>query len=201
MSGKSLLFRKKPLPCSFFVRPTLTVAEELLGCLLVRTINDQLLAGIIVETEAYLSRDDPACHAARGKTKRNAVMFEQGGVAYVYRIHQVHCLNTVTEDKGMGAAVLIRSLEPVAGLDLMAQRRGKEDLRQLCNGPGRLCQALDIHLDLNGTSLQKPPLYILPRYKNVEVIRTTRVGISSGKELPYRFCVANNPFVSQKPKL
>src|SRR3972149_5107561 len=130
----------------FFNRPTLTVAQDLLGMILVRKINSNLLTGMIVETEAYVGEDDPASHAYGGMTPRNKLMYGPAGLAYIYFIYGNHyCLNFVTEPEGFPAAVLIRALQPLAGLEQMfANRVGINSVVQLCNGPGKLCQTLQI---------------------------------------------------------
>ena len=187
---------------SFFLQDTLTVARALLGQRLVRVLeNGQRLAGIIVETEAYIGEEDKACHAAHGRTARNAVMYGPPGHAYVYFIYGMHyCLNVVTEPAGFPAAVLIRALEPCEGIEWMRlHRHGRPD-SELTNGPGRLCQALAIGRAFNGYDLCTGPLlFTEPGHTNVPVACSQRVGISAdelAKERPWRFFVPDNPFVS-----
>lgn len=163
--------------------------------------------GRIVETEAYLSRNDPACHAHRGMTKRNAAMFGRAGTSYIYLIYGMYyCFNVVTASEGKGEAVLIRALEPVSGLELMQQRRGTSVLRHLCSGPGKLVIAMGMHAGLNGAPLDAAPLRVLPRDAFPErypkqgrprIVTTTRIGIRQGAELPLRFYLAGNSFVSR----
>lgn len=157
------------------------------------------MGGRIVETEAYVPWGDPANHAAGGKTRRNQAMFGPPGTAYVYRIHQVFCLNVVCEKIGVPGAVLVRAIEPTHGIALMRRRRGTNDLRTLCQGPGRLCQALAITGTFNRSDLIKGPIRIYPGPKS-EVVATTRVGISRAQELPLRFLEAGSPYVSRPPK-
>jgi DNA-3-methyladenine glycosylase len=186
----------------FYKQDTLTVARELLGAYLVHESKEGITSGKIVETEAYLW-GDPACHAYRRKTVRNATMFGPEGYAYVYQIYGIHhCVNVVTAPEGVGEAVLIRALEPVSGLDLMQLRRGVAEARQLCNGPGKLVQAMGITRSMDGISLMQHPFYILspdtyPQHNlPFEVVTTTRIGITQGVELPYRFYMDGHPCVS-----
>ena len=153
---------------------------------------------MIVETEAYLGPDDPASHAARLKQGRVAAMWGQPGIAYVYRSYGVHAmLNVVTEPLGDTGAVLIRALEPIDGIDLMRVRRGVERTTLLCSGPGRLCQALGIGLDLHGTDLvTSGRLWIAPGEPVQDVSVSGRIGISRGQEHPWRFWVSGNSHVS-----
>jgi DNA-3-methyladenine glycosylase len=189
----------KRLPRKFFLRPTLEVARDLLGKLLVlRDDNGQELIGEINEVEAYIGRDDPACHAAAGRTKRNDVMFWRGGHAYLYFTYGMyHCLNIVTEREGFPAAVLIRSIIPRRGLRAMKERRQAARAKptpgltrhKLCDGPGKLCLALGLDLQQNGVDLVKSESFFLVD-QGKTVCRpqvTTRIGISRGKELPWRF--------------
>lgn len=199
-----------PLPRSFYEQyDTLTLAQKLLGCALVSQHPDGQTAGIIVETEAYLT-NDPACHAYRKKSVRNAAMFGPAGTVYVYLIYGIyHCINVVSAAEGVGEAVLIRAIEPTEGAELMEMRRmsqtksGKVPVfkrQQLCNGPAKLVQALGISLlDHNGTSLSTGSLSInSPSLVDFEMVTTTRIGLTQGVDLPYRFYVKNNPFVSRK---
>lgn len=182
----------------FYAAPTLSVARNLLGQVLVRSSSRGDRAGIIVETEAY-TQNDPACHASRGKTRRNAAMFGLAGTAYVYFIYGMHyCFNVVTAPEGIGEAVLIRALEPIAGISLMEEARGLNDVKLLCSGPARLCQALDITAALDGVSLTGDTLFIRAGSQPQSIVTASRIGISVGRDLPYRFYLAGNKFVSKK---
>jgi DNA-3-methyladenine glycosylase len=184
------------LPKAFYGRPVLDVARGLIGCL--ASCGD--CAGVIVETEAY-HHSEPACHAFVGLTPRTRVLFGPPGVAYVYRSYGIHaCLNAVTEPEGTGAAVLIRALEPVEGIELMRARRGLDRLESLCSGPGKLTQAMGITLDHNATDLYKGPIVISAAarsWREVPVTAGPRVGITKAAELPWRFCVVGSRFVSR----
>ncbi|HEY9839053.1 MAG: DNA-3-methyladenine glycosylase [Candidatus Sericytochromatia bacterium] len=170
----------------FFARHSVIVARELLGMYLLTAD----CGGMIVEAEAYRQQDDPACHSFGGRqTRRNASMFLSPGHLYVYRIHQVFCLNLTTEAAGLGCAVLIRALEPSAGIEAMLARRQVKDPRQLTNGPGKLCQALGIDLSWDSEPLGQH-LRVEDRglrFADSEVAATGRIGISRGQELPWRF--------------
>lgn len=174
------------------------VARDLLGQVVVHGST----AGRIVETEAYLGGDDLASHSAAGPTPRAAVMFGPPGHAYVYRIYGMHdCLNFVTEQDDVPGAVLIRALEPLEGIDLMRQRRGLEDLKQLCSGPGKLAQALAIDRTLNKVDVTKPgPLLVRAGAMLAEsdIVVTTRVGITKCADWPLRFYERDSKFVSRK---
>ena len=187
------------LPVSFYSRDTRTVARKLLGHILINCNSEGMTSGIIVETEAYL-QNDPACHAARGMTKRNQAMFGPPGCAYIYLIYGMyHCFNVVTREQGIGEAVLIRALEPVRGIELMKKRRGRDKLTELCSGPARLVQAMGINKSQNGRDLTGNELFICAAGEGGhEIVNTTRIGISEGKELPLRFYIAGNPNVSKK---
>jgi DNA-3-methyladenine glycosylase len=188
----------KALPPDFYDRPVLDVARELIGC----TVEHGGASGVIVETEAY-HECEPACHAFVGLTPRTATLFGEPGRAYVYRSYGIHALlNAVCEHEGIGAAVLIRALEPKTDIDQMRARRGPigEHPRELCSGPGKLTQALGIWLTENGGSLLDGPVRIgerAPEWRAPDVVVGTRVGISVAVELPWRFCVAGNENVSR----
>jgi DNA-3-methyladenine glycosylase len=185
----------------FFHRPATEVAPELLGAVLWRTLAPRVrVAGRIVEVEAY-EPDDPASHAFRGPTARNSVMFGRPGRLYVYFTYGNHWMaNVVTREVGEGSAVLIRALQPLEGIEEMRARRGREGLRELCSGPGKLCRALGIDRSLNGTDLVRGRRIWLERGEAVEPDAITvgpRVGISVGLDRPWRFSVAGDPFVSR----
>lgn len=182
------------LPSDFYARPVLEVARDLIGC----TVRHGATAGVIVETEAY-HHSEPACHAYVGVTARTATLFGPPGRAYVYRSYGIHALlNAVCEPEDVGAAVLIRALEPTDGVDVMRERRGADRAEDLCSGPGKLTQALGVGLELNATSLQRGPVRILERAGNARPVEVgTRIGITRAVELPWRFCAAGNPHVSR----
>jgi DNA-3-methyladenine glycosylase len=184
-----------------------TAAPELLGCVLVREHRGVRRAGVIVETEAYF-QEEPACHAFRGRTPRNASLFRSAGRAYVYRIHRSHCFNVVTGPEGRGEAVLVRALEPVEGIDAMTRARRRATVGAaapyglaLTNGPGKLCQALGIDLAFDGAVLIEPGsasrLYLLPHVLVPRIAVSERIGISQAREERLRFYVEANPFVSR----
>ena len=181
---------------SFYDRPVLEVAPDLIGCV----VSYGETAGVIVEAEAY-HESEPASHAFAGLTPRTKTLFGPPGRAYVYRSYGVHALlNAVCEPSGVGAGVLIRALQPLAGLDLMRLRRGLERERDLCSGPGKLSQAMAISLDLNGSDLQRGPIRISrrpPAWRNVEVVCDRRIGITHAVELPWRFTAAGSRFLSR----
>ena len=180
----------------FYERPVLEVARDLVGCV----VTHEHCAGVIVETEAYHD-SEPACHAFVGLTPRTSTLFGPPGVAYLYRSYGVHALlNAVSEPEGVGAAVLIRALEPLAGIAEMQRRRGMEALRGLCSGPGKLTQALGIQLAHNGTDLSAGPITISrrpPGWRDVPVAVDRRIGITRAIELPWRFCAAGSRFLSR----
>ena len=190
------------LPREFYAQPTLHVAEALLGKVLVHRTPAGLTAGTIVETEAYIGEDDPACHAAPGPTLRNAPLYGPPGVAYVYLNYGIHYLvNAVTEPEGNPAAVLIRALEPLDGIALMRRRRGPTgreiDVTDLCRGPGNLTRALGITLAENRLDLMTTALTIEDRGLRVaQVSWTPRIGIRVAVERPWRCAIAGNKCVS-----
>jgi DNA-3-methyladenine glycosylase len=183
-------------------------ARFLLGCVLVRVSPEGVRKARIVETEAY-PHDDPACHAYRGETARNRSMFAEAGRAYVYRIHRSHCFNVVTGPRLRGEAVLVRAVEPVEGIELMQAARERASVgaampigTALTNGPGKLCQALEIDAALDGSNLLDAapgsPLHLLPRDRAPRIVVSTRIGISRSTDARLRFCEAGNPWVSRR---
>lgn len=169
------------------------VAPELIGA----TLLVDGVGGVIVEVEAY-DRDDPASHGFRGRTARNAAMFGPPGHAYVYRSYGVHwCLNVVTGGEGTAAAALVRALEPTSRLDAMRGRRGVDNSRLLCSGPGRLCQALGITGDHDGLPLDEPPFELWARTGPVDIVSGQRVGISRATDLPWRYVLKDSGFLSR----
>ena len=204
-----------PLPADFYARPVLEVARDLVGCVVEHRptgAGEPLASGVIVETEAYHD-SEPACHAFVGLTPRTRTLFGSPGRAYVYRSYGIHALlNAVCEPEGVGAAVLIRALQPLEGIEAMRARRtpggmgtdigGAAAIRveELCSGPGKLTQALGIELSENGADLTRGPVLIRPReaaWGEPEILSSTRVGITKAVELPWRFTVAGNRHVSR----
>jgi DNA-3-methyladenine glycosylase len=187
------------LDAAFYARPVLEVARDLVGCV----VRHGATAGVIVETEAY-HQTEPACHAFVGSTGRSYVLFGPPGRAYVYFSYGIHALlNAVCEPEGVGAAVLIRALEPLDGIEIMRERRGVERVEDLCSGPGKLTQALGIELEHNDTDLQKGPVVFepaAPSWEAVEPLVGTRIGITKAAELPWRFCAPGSLSVS-RPRL
>ena len=183
----------------FFEGYTPSVARALLGTVLVRVVDGERLAGTIVETEAYRGAKDPASHAYRGRTKRNAVMFGEGGHAYVYFSYGFHwCLNLTTEPAGRAGAVLVRAVEPVEGLEQMLRNRGLDSDEHLTDGPGKVTRALEIDSALNGEDLVTSDRLFVEKGKRVEGTGTSsRVGIRQGVEFRWRFFVKGNRFVSR----
>jgi DNA-3-methyladenine glycosylase len=194
----------RPLARAFFSRPVLEVARDLIGCLLVHETPEGRVSGTIVEAEAYAS-DDPASHAYRGRTERNAAMFEEPGYAYVYFTYGMHfCLNAVTERPGTASAVLIRAVEPLEGIELMRARRGSVRDRDLARGPGRLTQAFGVAREQNRADLTAPPLMICAgeRLPYAAVRATPRIGLGRLQDgRRWRFVVKDSPWVCALPPL
>jgi DNA-3-methyladenine glycosylase len=188
--------RLGPDDAAFYDRPVIEVAPDLIGC----TLRHRGAAGRIVEAEAY-HVTEPACHAFAGLTPRTEVLHGPPGLAYVYRSYGIHALlNAVVEEDGIGAAVLIRALEPVDGVEVMRARRGVRSDEELCSGPGKLTQALGIGLSLNGSSLVDGPIEVLARESGAReprIVVGERVGITKAVELPWRFCDADSRHVSR----
>lgn len=177
----------------FFARDVHAVARELVGCTLL--VDD--VGGTVVEVEAY-APDDPASHSYRGRTARNAAMFGPPGTLYVYRSYGVHwCANVVCDEDGVGAAVLLRALEPTVGVALMKRRRRAEEAHLLCAGPGRLTEALGLTGEHDALPLDRPPFLLLPASAPVDVVTGPRVGITKALELPWRYALRGSRFVSR----
>jgi DNA-3-methyladenine glycosylase len=177
----------------FFARSVHQVAKELIGA----TFLVDGVGGKIVELEAY-HHEDPAAHGYRGRTARNASMFGPPGHAYVYRSYGIHwCVNFVCEPEGVADAVLIRALEPTHGLAEIRRRRGLDDERLLCAGPGRLCQALAITREHDGLPLDRPPFRLEPRTEPAQLVRGPRIGISRAADLPWRYGLAGSRYLSR----
>jgi DNA-3-methyladenine glycosylase len=211
----------EPLPRDFYLQDTVAAARALLNCILIHSGPDGLTAGRISETEAY-TRDDPASHAYRGQTARNATMFGPPGHAYIYLTYGMHhCLNAVTAPEGIAEAVLIRAVEPLVGLERMRRRRGLSskieamaDIRAriregvtLCGGPGKLCQAFGLSRDQNGSDLTAPThLWIAPPPAGnglpdpEAIVATPRIGISQGRERLWRFTLRGDPYLSRRQR-
>jgi DNA-3-methyladenine glycosylase len=189
----------RALAADFYERPVLEVARELIGCV----VEHEGVAGVIVETEAYHD-SEPACHAFVGLTPRTRTLFGPPGRAYVYRSYGIHALlNAVCEPSGVGAAVLIRALQPLSGIAQMCVRRRSERVEELCSGPGKLTQALGIELVHNDGDLRTGPVRIQPRrgrWLDPPIVAGPRIGITKAAELPWRFGVPGNPHVS-RPRL
>ncbi|MBZ0138437.1 MAG: DNA-3-methyladenine glycosylase [Pseudorhodoplanes sp.] len=185
--------QKPRLHHAFFARSVHEVAPDLIGA----TLLFNGVGGRIVEVEAY-HHTEPAAHSYRGRTARNAVMFGPPGHAYVYRSYGLHwCVNVVCESEGSASAVLIRALEPLAGIASMRRRRGVRDERLLCSGPGRLCQALGITRVHNGLALDRPPFELRARAHDPEIAVGVRIGISKAADLPWRYGLKGSRFLSK----
>ena len=191
------------LPESFYFRPTIEVAVDLIGKVLVRSLDGGRLSGVIVETEAYVGQDDLACHASRGRTPRTEVMFGPPARAYVFLVYGLHsCLNAVTERQGYPAAVLIRAIEPIEGLELMRRNRPRVSKdTDIGSGPAKLCQAMAIDRRLNAASLEGDLLRIEDRnFDPGNIVATPRIGVDYAgpyRDKPWRFFAARNPHVSR----
>lgn len=197
----------KKLKKNFYIRDTLLIAKKLLGKIFVKNDGKNLLAGRIVEVEAYHGKDDLAAHSYIGKTERNKIMFEEGGYLYVYFTYGVHfCCNVVTEKEGIGSAVLIRAIEPIHGIDIMATNRfGKKLINEkekynLTSGPGKICKAFNITKEHYGIDLTGNKIYLLSNrnISNDKIVAAKRVGIKKSINLMWRFYIKDNPYVSKK---
>lgn len=200
----------RPLPPVFYQQPTTSVAKQLLGKGLLIKAGEETLLAMIVETEAYLDKTDPASHSFAGPTPRNQMMFEEGGTCYVYLSYGIHyCVNVVTDRKSRGTAVLIRAAEPIKGIPTMAKNRGAQETfnkdnpkvaRKLLSGPGKLTQALGIDLSFNGTKFWGNLIQIVDLGRELspkEIVRSPRVGISKATDLMLRFSIRDSPWVSR----
>jgi DNA-3-methyladenine glycosylase len=194
------------LPRKFYLRPVLTVAKELLGKVLVKTEGKKLLAGRIVEVEAYDGNIDEASHSYKGRTKRNEVMFNKGGFFYVYFTYGAHyCCNVVTGKKDHGSAVLIRAVEPIKGIEYMIKRRFGRKLKKekkilnLTSGPGKVCQSFGFNKEHSGIDLTEKSIYLIdqPKLKRNKIGISKRIGISKSVEFPWRFFEIGNPYLSR----
>jgi DNA-3-methyladenine glycosylase len=197
----------KKLKKSFYRREVLVVARELLGKTLVKSNGNEILAGKIVEVEGYNGDFDKAAHSYGGITKRNEIMFEAGGYLYVYFTYGAHhCCNVVTGKKGQGTAVLIRAVEPIIGIDKMIQNRFNRNLKNdkeifnLTSGPGKVCKAFSFDRTNSGTDLTSKEIFILDseKIKSQEIGVSKRIGITRSVDLPWRFFIKNNPYLSRK---
>jgi DNA-3-methyladenine glycosylase len=189
------------LPRAFYNRPTLEICPDLIGQTIVYDSPEGRLSARITEVEAYIGRNDPACHAARGMTERNRVMFGKPGVAYIYFIYGMYnCLNFVTEAEGKPAAILLRGAEPLEGLDLMRRSSGVAKEWLLLNGPGKFCRAFGLSREQNGLDLTGSPLYLVrSRDAEPKVALSPRIGIRDGQEKLWRFYDADSKAVSKQP--
>jgi DNA-3-methyladenine glycosylase len=196
------LRRAATLPVAFFRRPTEVVAQDLLGMVVVSTAGGELTTARIVETEAYLGYDDPASHGYRHRRNaRNQALFGPPGSWYVYLSYGMHwCANLVCQRTGLASAVLLRALEPLDGLDVMRRRRGGVPDRELCSGPGKLCQALGITRELDGGRIARSEVMVHRPRSNEEttIAVTSRIGITKAADWPLRFVVAGSPWLSRK---
>lgn len=196
-----LINNYKKIPDNFFLRETVTVAKDLLGKIIIRKLRNTVIAGKIVEVEAYIGAHDPACHAYRKYTERSKVLYEDAGTMYVYFVYgNYYCFNVVTEEKGKGSAVLIRAVEPLEGIDIIKKKRKKiNNIYELTNGPGKFCLAFDIDKRFNNKKLSRDLIYIAePIHRtNFKISISSRIGIKTGTDYLYRFFIKDNPFVSK----
>jgi len=189
------------LPKGFFARDARIVAKELLGQILVRVCKNNILAGKIVETEAYLGKEDPASVARRSKVPYSELMWGEPGIAFIYAVHGNWLLNIVTMPKGIASAVLIRAIEPIEGVDVMMKNRKVTDIKNLTNGPGKLTKALAIDKRFNGVDVTKQdsPIKICRGFnESFEIVRKHRIGVSKDLDEPLRFYIKGNKFVSKR---
>ncbi|MEW5795983.1 MAG: DNA-3-methyladenine glycosylase [Candidatus Zixiibacteriota bacterium] len=188
----------RKLPRSFYNRPTLQVARELLGKIISYRSRRGMLSGRIVEVEAYIGEDDPACHAAPGPTKRNQIMYGKAGFSYIYFIYGMYyCFNVVTERAGFPAAVLVRAAEPLNGIHIMREHSPRSRPSAILSGPGKFCRSFGLTTRQSGVDLTGPELFLCDDGSDAgEIIVTRRIGINKGDTLPYRFFVAGSEAVS-----
>ncbi len=191
-----------PLPKKFYLRDSLSVAKKLIGKILVRRSGKNLIAGIIVETEAYMGDLDPGSHAYKKFTERNKIMYDTGGLVYIYFIYgNYFCFNVVCREEGIANAVLIRAVEPIEGIGLMeANRKNIKNPFDLTNGPAKLCMAFDIDKKLYGRDLTNDKeIFISESFKKTkfDIVISKRIGLSKGADLPYRFFIKDNPYVTK----
>jgi DNA-3-methyladenine glycosylase len=191
----------RALPKEFYNRDTEIVAREMLGAILECKTERGTASGIIVETEAYIGEEDPACHAAAGRTRRTETLYRAPGISYVYFIYGMYwCFNAVTRAEGLPGAVLVRALQPLKGISLMKERRGPKITEvNLTNGPGKLCSALGIDGAMNGLSLQRGPVIIRAgdHIDDSDIVTAKRIGITKAADWPLRYYIKGNPFVSR----
>jgi DNA-3-methyladenine glycosylase len=191
--------KPKKLSREFYNRPTLEVAIDLLGKILVREVNGLSMGGRLVEVEAYIGEDDPGCHACRGMTPRNEIMYGEPGYLYVYFTYGNHyMLNIVTERKGFPAAVLLRGMEPMYGVDIMMKNRGVEQITDIASGPGKMAKALGITTAQKGEDLTGKHIYLLDDKMEIsEIWQSPRIGLTDGRDKLWRFFLPDNPYVSK----
>ena len=195
-SGAPLAQPGSRLSRDLFAAGVHRLAEELIGA----TLLVGGVGGVLVELEIY-DQGDPASHSYRGPTARNASMFGPPGHAYVYRSYGVHwCLNFVCSEPGEASAILVRALEPTHNVERMQERRGSVDLRKLCAGPGRVCQALGVTGEHDGLPLDLPPFELRARGSEPQIFRAPRIGITRARERPWRICLAGSPYLSRGPR-
>jgi DNA-3-methyladenine glycosylase len=196
------LRRAATLPVAFFRRPAEMVAADLVGMVVVSWVGGEITEGRIVETEAYLGHDDPASHGyLHRRNARNAALFGPAGSWYVYLSYGMHwCANLVCQRSGLASAVLLRALQPLVGLETMGRRRGAVPDRELCSGPGKLCQALGISRELDGGKMARTLVIVRPATlsEEVRVAVSPRIGITKAADWPLRFHLAGSPWVSRK---
>ena len=198
-----MTIEKQPINRRFYTRDTLKVAKAILGKVLVRRTPLEVFTGKIVETEAYRGTDDPASHSFRGKTNRNEVMFGKPGITYVYFTYgNHHCLNIVTERTDIPAAVLIRSIEPLKGIETMKRNRSVEKIIDVASGPGKLTKAFQITREDNNIDVtdfsSNISIHTPVEEKSFQIVQTTRIGVRLAQEFPWRFYIKENPHVSKR---